>query len=119
MKLKPEVKEAWLEALRSGRYKQGISYLRRNNKHCCLGVLCDLHDPNGWREYAGVDGGDFHMDRAGTPYKQVWVWAIDSDIGSSNITMPGKLQSIVGALVNMNDSGKTFDEIANYIEAEL
>ncbi len=29
-------------ALRSGKYKQGRSYLRRANNFCCLGVACDL-----------------------------------------------------------------------------
>lgn len=41
--MNPEVKAAWLEALRSGRYEQGQRQLRDGPKFCCLGVLCDLH----------------------------------------------------------------------------
>jgi len=41
--MKPEVKQLWCEALRSGKYKQGIGRLNRNNEMCCLGVLCDIH----------------------------------------------------------------------------
>lgn len=37
-----EVKAAWLDALRSGNYKQGKRRLRRDSQFCCLGVLCDL-----------------------------------------------------------------------------
>jgi hypothetical protein len=51
MKLKPEVKSAWLKALRGGEYKQGNRCLstdigqevgESNLEFCCLGVLCDM-----------------------------------------------------------------------------
>jgi hypothetical protein len=39
-----EIKEKWINALRSGKYEQGKSQLRSlSNKFCCLGVLCDLY----------------------------------------------------------------------------
>jgi hypothetical protein len=43
--MKPEIKKMWLEALRSGQYKQGGGALRPHggNEFCCLGVLCNLH----------------------------------------------------------------------------
>ena len=43
--MKPEIKKIWVEALRSGDYKQGKRYLRPGGKNefCCLGVLCNLH----------------------------------------------------------------------------
>lgn len=37
-----QLKAKWVEALRSGEYRQGTMYLRREGKHCCLGVLCEL-----------------------------------------------------------------------------
>jgi hypothetical protein len=37
-----DIKEKWIAALRSGKYKQGNSYLRRGDEYCCLGVLCDV-----------------------------------------------------------------------------
>jgi hypothetical protein len=45
--MKPEIKEKWLAALRSGEYEQVKGYLAvevgDNKKNfCCLGVLCDL-----------------------------------------------------------------------------
>lgn len=41
--MKPEVKTAWVEALRSGEYTQGTEMLLQPGVgYCCLGVLCDL-----------------------------------------------------------------------------
>ena len=50
--MKPEIKAAWIAALRSGEYKQTRGKLHRSfrmtgdslvEEYCCLGVLCDLH----------------------------------------------------------------------------
>lgn len=46
--MKKQIKLLWLEALRSGRYKQTSKALRIGNSFCCLGVLCDLADAKGW-----------------------------------------------------------------------
>lgn len=44
------LKAKWLEALRSGRYKQGKSRLRNNkDEFCCLGVLCDISGQGQWK----------------------------------------------------------------------
>jgi hypothetical protein len=40
--MKPEIKPAWIAALRSGKYQQTTGRLRDSNGFCCLGVLCDL-----------------------------------------------------------------------------
>lgn len=41
-----EIAQRWVEALKSGEYEQGYGYLNKNDKFCCLGVLCELavHD---------------------------------------------------------------------------
>jgi len=41
--MRPEIKAAWIAALRSGKYKKTVGDLRNPNGFCCLGVLCDLH----------------------------------------------------------------------------
>lgn len=38
----PELKQRWVDALRSGDYQQGQSYLANNGSYCCLGVLCEV-----------------------------------------------------------------------------
>ena len=39
-----EIRKAWIEALRSGKYKQGYDGCLRNkyDEYCCLGVLCEV-----------------------------------------------------------------------------
>lgn len=47
--MKQDIKNKWVKALRSGKYKQGTGYLIKSSndgnqcQHCCLGVLCDLY----------------------------------------------------------------------------
>lgn len=45
-----ELKRRWVEALRSGNYKQGHKGLRKKEEFCCLGVLADVGDPEGWQK---------------------------------------------------------------------
>jgi hypothetical protein len=103
--MKPDVKEDWVEALRSDEYVQGQDWLDRNDRQCCLGVLADILDAP-WspkvpgstiREYEG---------RAGT-------------LGEKTLRRAGLTRSQQSDLAAMNDYGATFDEIADYIEAML
>jgi len=41
--MRPEVKQAWIEALLSEQYSPTIGRLRDEQGFCALGVLCDLH----------------------------------------------------------------------------
>ena len=43
-----EIKQKWVEALRSGKYKQTTYVLRREDSYCCLGVLCDIAGRGKW-----------------------------------------------------------------------
>jgi hypothetical protein len=45
MKVPQRAMKKWIAALRSGKYKQGIGWLERNNHYCCLGVACDVLIP--------------------------------------------------------------------------
>jgi hypothetical protein len=45
--MKAKMKQKWIDALRSGKYKQGDGYLCNTDengvdKHCCLGVLAEV-----------------------------------------------------------------------------
>lgn len=113
--MKPEVKKLWLEALRSGAYKQGFGGLRIAEKdtYCCLGVLCDV---------LGVDWGPsdeqpLHYacelsDSEGTQF-----------LDSARITI-GLSDDRQRQLIAMNDGegemrSKSFLEIADFIEFEV
>lgn len=37
-----EMAKRWTDALRSGEYEQGKDWLRKGDRFCCLGVLCDV-----------------------------------------------------------------------------
>ena len=109
-KLNP-VAQKWVDALRSGKYRQGESQLKIEDpddpRHCCLGVLCEV---------AEVEGVDFNFipDESYLP-EPVMKWAglkskqahyRDPETGSED-----------GSLVQMNDKGASFAEIADFIEA--
>lgn len=106
-----EIKQKWLEALRSGRYKQGTGVLRRvKEEYCCLGVLCDVVSPVGW---------DREM------LNSHYYYSYDSEYETTDL--PPALKTLVciteddaAHLISMNDSkGYTFDQIADWIEANL
>lgn len=42
MEFTKEIKTKWLDALKSGKYKQIQRGFKKNGGHCCLGVLDDL-----------------------------------------------------------------------------
>ncbi len=99
--------ETWLKALRSKKYKQGKSFLRRDNKFCCLGVLADLYNPDGW------------VTIFGESYYRYIYQELETVIEYIN---PNKLLyeqiSLKKAysLASMNDAGASFEMIADYLE---
>jgi len=101
--MNPEIKKQWVEALRSGRYTQGWRRLRnQNDQYCCLGVLCDIVAPDAWVARSNGYESDFRF--AVLPPR---VFEI-AKLTVSNEEM----------LIRMNDMlGKSFAEIADYIEA--
>lgn len=40
--MNPKIKQKWVKALRSGRYRQAEGYLEELGSYCCLGVLCKV-----------------------------------------------------------------------------
>ena len=58
--MEASLKAKWIEALRSGKYKQGRLGLRtKSDDFCCLGVLCDISGMSEWEEnglYYSYDG---------------------------------------------------------------
>lgn len=57
--LDEEFVRKWIEALRSGEYKQGRNQLRTGDSFCCLGVACDISQIGtwGWQgHYRAPDG---------------------------------------------------------------
>ena len=117
--MKPNIKEKWINALRDGSYKQGRDRLKVNDTFCCLGVLTDLYikeKQQYWETQA--DGlGCFEYNISILPDSVVnWAGLTNK---SPEITTIGKNGiKRTTHLTTLNDSGCSFDEIANFIEKD-
>lgn len=102
------VKTKWVKALRSGNYRQGRGRLREDGRFCCLGVLCDVSKLGRWPSAVHEPS---YVTRRGIPCDAFLPVEVSEWAGVNRIAQ--------GYLVNLNDGGNAFNEIANYIEAEL
>ena len=107
-----EARTKWLEALRSGKYKQGMKALKNSDgSMCCLGVLCDVHGVTWSQPY----GGTYRTKADSYAYPQ------PDDVGEDvcdalNMIVDDETK-FYAMLANMNDhDSKNFDDIADYIE---
>lgn len=93
----------WVAALRGGEYRQGFGQLVKNGRYCCLGVACEIamrdgvELPSDWRSWCNLPY---------EPLRWVGLWTSFGD------DIEGR------SLSSLNDSGKTFAEIADIIESE-
>ena len=97
VKLPKKFREKWLKALRSGEYKQIEGELHNSSGFCCMGV-------------AGVICGLLEEDLYGVGRLDAGVTDID-DIPSNILST-----DFAEECMRKNDNGKSFKEIANYIE---
>lgn len=106
--MKRSIARAWAKALESGEYKQVKGALRKGDKFCCLGVLCNLHAQE-------------HPELAAQQKRK-------SSYLNEDVDLPAEVQEWAGmrtdfgyikygsCLVTMNDDeGKTFPELAKVI----
>lgn len=118
-KLPKDFKRDWIQALKSGKYKQGDGALRasvkddetgkKSIKHCCLGVACAVAGATGI-----LDKGFITND------------GLDKKLIKSINKVPLILQSdklkdndIPNVLAGLNDEGRSFKEIATVIQQYL
>ena len=117
--MNPEIKKQWVEALRSGEYKQGRYCLRDDeNKFCCLGVLSDLYikqgNPGEWELNLNKTNYIMHIGEAssdGYLPKPVMDWA--------GLPNENPLAGSYRLSLENDSPEKTFSDIANLIEKEL
>ena len=117
------IKEKWLAALRSGKYKQGTGNLKtKTNRFCCLGVLCDVYrKETKYGKWMKDNFGNFHFINtkkskkdfkdAGVLPLNVMEWA---DLPSVN-----PLIDVGSSLAGINDSCASFEKIADIIEKKF
>lgn len=125
IKLKPEVTEKWLAALRSGKYKQGRKTLRSDEGYCCLGVLCDVLIKDGtvnasWSVNEFVEElGIIPLLRRTVPPKAIVEQIATCGIHDVLILEMWDIEDSDGSsLMDLNDRGISFAEIADVIEKE-
>lgn len=127
-----EIREEWVTALRSGEYKQGKHRLHKSNRftespdeYCCLGVLCELAVQHNiippaeldiqTRDYLYGTGED--VSPVALP-QSVQEWA-ELENTSPFAVLPASYdygEEGRESLVGMNDSGDSFNVIADMIE---
>lgn len=99
-----EIKQKWVEALRSGKYEQGTTqlYWPSTNRYCCLGVLSCVMDMK-----LTSDGGSL-------------MGSVGQSIGYTSFATAGLSEPDIEFLWKMNDrEEKSFLEIADFIEQNL
>jgi hypothetical protein len=100
------LQQAWIDALRSGKYEQTERRLRLADRFCCLGVLCDLQPNANWvKETLSVDSIQIYSfeGAVSTP--------TDSLLAQYKITSAYEF-------THLNDNKNyTFNEIADAVEA--
>jgi hypothetical protein len=126
--MNPEIKALWIEALRSGEYQQGKDQLKSaEGKYCCLGVLCDLARKEGLGEWrpnsdgfgAPTGGNEFvaSRDELDARWSSLPTAVADWAGTSHDPVVFGGLST--SSLANLNDTGMSFEDIADVIESEM
>lgn len=119
--MNPQIKEKWINALRSGEYKQTQGNLYEPGVgYCCLGVLTDLYlkekglewDTNGTNSYSGWGSVDDEYEFLPDSVRN-WAGLKDNRGTYEDDTLE------FPALTDLNDNGNTFDDIADVIECKL
>ena len=103
----------WVAALRSGKYPQTKGYLHDLAGYCCLGVACEISGLGEWGDdgtYLTPDSSDDRSLPTGVAH---WL-GLNPDAGSEGSFLDDGHQT---CLSGENDSGKSFAEIADIIEA--
>ncbi len=116
--MKPEIKKRWIAAIRSGEYEQGRGRLKRGDKFCCLGILCDLYLKERGKTWATAQDTGAGVCGGQTAYLPLEVM----DWAGLKHESPNAEGHTLSTHNDGRDSGevkgKPFEEIADIIEKE-
>ena len=122
-KLPIEFKEQWITALRSGDYNQCSGYMRKGDRFCCLGVAYELiHKDEINRAWLGPSPDSAPVDVFFTGAGKAYLPGIGDYPPDIWEVLNQEIHPAISGLThlsNMNDGGKTFGEIADWIEENL
>ncbi len=100
--------EKWLAALESGEYKQTKGHLCKDGAYCCLGVACDVLGAT--RTEQGPNICDLFDGSCGFLPE-----TIRTKLGMIDTVGVIDVDGEEVSLISMNDNGKSFTEIAQFI----
>lgn len=105
----------WVDALRSGKYKQARGRLKTDDGYCCLGVLCDVSGSGTWaRPKYDKRRSAAHYYVTGDTTRFCALPPSVADVVKLSANTDGSDEEF--EYVRMNDAGATFAEIADAIE---
>lgn len=108
--MKKDVMVKWVEALRSGKYEQGTGYLNKHNELCCLGVLCEVLETPKVSITNGITCYGSNKSEGTVATLPESIKELAGMISSCGLYCRGP------SLIEANDTGKNFNEIADIIE---
>lgn len=108
--MKKKYMQVWVKALRSGKYNQCNAVLRTSYGFCPLGILCDItkKEVKGRWSRGTFYSGKWSRNRSFLPNTVRELTGIKSQ--------EGNIKGFKKSLSKLNDSGKSFSEIADIIE---
>lgn len=117
--MKPKIKQLWIDALRSGKYKQGSGQLRDGDEYCCLGVLCEVYRNR--TKHGKWEDGRFVVGKFDELYvlpPPVYKWAgLDGNDEPQNPMVCHRHEHAF--IAKYNDDRYAFPKIADLIEKHL
>lgn len=119
--MKPEVAKIWVDALRSGEYTQGKQALKFTKAgkcyHCCLGVLCELYDKYNEEKLTETISDNSRRIIAFDGETEILPERVREWAGLLN--KRGSFNSGFESLMQFNDTGSSFEDIADVIEQNV
>lgn len=120
-------KDEFLDALRSGDYRQGSGSLNEHGNFCCLGVYCNLAAPGKWvTQPYGKALRSLFAESSSAIDGHYAIRSFGTMLGLSADVPLSILFRVQTHLIHMNDGVEdfygrrhTFDEIADWIEDDL
>ena len=114
--MKKNIKKAWVKALRSGEYEQGVGKLCETidgvDFYCCLGVLSNECLDGYWVKDENSAKWYFHDSYTECDSVFILPHIITKDLKITE-------EKWMGILSEKNDNGWSFEEIADWIEENL
>lgn len=102
------LKSKWVSALRSGDFKKGRYRLKKDDKFCCLGVLCSISE---LPEHEFVGSSEVYF-----AYGDEKALTLLPESFRCHVGLEAFFETL---LVGRNDSGESFEDISRFIEENL